>query len=250
MEKRKYIFIIAAVAGLAGLIIYTTVQQQDTTQIVQMQTPEKLLVGKDIKPATVSDTIQGKNIESVHNTKSKIADSDKGLELAIPLMQFPPEVDSAAGLIKLSNSVFIGKIVRRVGNDTTHIFPATLYDVEVLKSITGNAGGKVSLTQGGVGYSDKNGKFYIREGDTPNVAPGEFSPEDVYLKTGGIYLFAAGYDPKKNTYGIGAPPMDRELITLDNALTDAQILSAAENNPRVREFMNAAGIKTLQSAGQ
>jgi hypothetical protein len=122
--------------------------------------------------------------------------------------------------------------------------------VQVFSRISGGAPKNIILFQGGVGLSNKTGNFYATDEDVGHIISNKINPEDIYLKTDGIYLFVARHDSSLNIYGISAPPYDRELITTDATLTDAQVLSAAENNPRVREFMNAAGIKTLQSAYQ
>jgi hypothetical protein len=201
-------------------------------------------------PITLS---KSENILNPSNQKKQQPTTIDRIPVVIVQTQFPPEVDSAAGLLKISSHVFLGKVLGNIGDDSGHPFPSTRFEVEIEKNIKGEAAGKIFLNQLGVGYSERNKKFYVREGDIKGEGGGAVAmidPTDIYLKVGAVYLFSANYSTEKGTYGISVPPYDRELITTDADLTDAQVLSAAENNPRVREFMNAAGIKTLQSAYQ
>lgn len=238
MMNTKYIFIVGVVAIVAGVGVYSVIQKRDVA-VTPAQTQEQAVADK------TPDVEKNEPIVASETTKTaelgKVADGESP-QLAVMHMQYPPEVDSVGGLLKISSNVFLGRVIRRVGGDFTYSssIPSTRFEVEVIGNIIGDASGKISLIQNGVGYSSKNGKFFVREGDVSNITPGKFNPNDVYLKTGATYLFAAGYDVKKDLYGIGAPPYDRTLITTNPGLSKAQIMTAAHANARVQQFFDLA----------
>jgi hypothetical protein len=249
----KYILLTVIIMSIACFGFYASVakppivtdNETKNQEVVAAINPVPTIIPKTTETPKVVEI----PLSAVSNkTKKPTLTTVDGIPVSVGYAEFPPEVDSVAGLISISDNIFIGKVLKNEGDDPGHFIPSTRFDVIALGNIKGNISGKISFLQGGVGYSSKNGKFYIGEDDILRIASGKINPDDVFLKIGATYLFMAGYDVKKDIYGIGAPPHDRELLTADNTLNNAQLLTIAENNPRVQEFMKVAGITSLRGA--
>jgi hypothetical protein len=226
----KYILIGGVIAVIAGAGVYTVMRGDVATTPTEQAVADKTPDITTNEPVVVSETIKTTEL-------NKVADGESP-QLAVMHMEFPPEVDSVGGLLKISSNVFIGKVLKKNGDGTGHQRPSTRFEVEVVENITGNITGKVFVDQIGVGLSAKNGKFYVTEGDVPNITSGKFNPNDVYLKTGATYLFASYCE--ENRCGISAPPYDRTLITTNVGLTKTQIMTATHANARVQQFFDLA----------
>ncbi|MCK9351152.1 MAG: hypothetical protein WCT49_05590 [Candidatus Paceibacterota bacterium] len=248
-QIKKYLLIATVVTGIGGLAFYamsikTNIladNEKQSNKVASIETATDTTTAKAIETAKVSIAPSSSPATAMRSRLTTIDDA----EIFVSHAEFPPEVDTVEGLLSISDNVFIGKIVQRVGFLSKGGYPTTQYSVNVLSQISGNAEKNITLTQGGVGLSDKTGHFYVNDEDISRIASDKINPEDIYLKTGATYLFATGYNPKTNIYGISCAPLDRELITTDNSLSSAQLLIASENNPRVKDFMRAAGVASL-----
>ncbi|MFA6495460.1 MAG: hypothetical protein WCV87_03865 [Candidatus Paceibacterota bacterium] len=252
MINTKYVLAVIVFIGITGFGVSSFIKKPPAVADRATKNQKLAVTIQDVstiatKIPETSKAVNASNPITRENTtkKSELA-TINGNPVFVGHAEFPPEVDSVVGLISITDNIFIGKVKQRIGFLSKGGYPTTQYSVEVLSNIKGSAVKSITLTQGGVGYSPKTGNFYIVDDDIGRIASGKINPEDVYLKTGGTYLFATGYNPKTNIYGISAAPYDRELITTDNALNGAQLLTAAENNPRVQEFLKATGV-TLSS---
>lgn len=67
----------------------------------------------------------------------------------------------------------------------------------------------------------------------------EISPEDVLLREGATYVFAASFKEQRNRYSISAPSYDRELITTDGSLGIEELRSLSERNGKVQALRAA-----------
>ncbi len=128
-----------------------------------------------------------------------------------------------------SHFVFVGKIIRQIGNEFVDGIPATQFEVEPLLNIKGMLDKTIILAQMGVSYD--NGKLTSYEGDKP-------------LVPGATYLFATQYGVTQNgvrreLYAISAPQYDRALIADDPGLTNDDLKALAERNERVTAYQNA-----------
>jgi hypothetical protein len=241
----KYIFVAIVVACVVGLGIHSAVIGQfiatDNGAGDQKIVKEpNIATVTNQKITTTSVTTKVSNTSDSKTPEKDTKNAEDEVPFSVVYSEFPPEVDTVAGLISISTNVFIGKVINRGGAGVGHARPSTRFEVEVVGNITGEMKGKVFIDQIGVGY--KNGKFIIMEDDIARATDGKINPKDVYLKTGGSYLFVA-HCSKPPICGISAPPYDRELITADNTLSNTQLLTIAENNPRVQEFLKVAGVK-------
>jgi hypothetical protein len=251
INTKKYILIGIISAGIIGSMYITAnktyvainngTQKQNVTAVNSIKETNiaKTIVTQKVvdAPTPVSITTKNTALATIDNAKVFVGHAE-----------FPPEVDSAEGLLSISGNAFVGKVQQRIGFVSLGGYPTTQYFVEVVSIIKGDISKKITLSQGGVGYSPKTGNFYVDDGDIGRIASNKINPEDVYLKTGATYLFVAGYNKKEDRYGISCPPLDRELLTTDNTLSNTQLLTIAENNPRVQEFMKVAGITSLRGA--
>lgn len=138
--------------------------------------------------------------------------------------------------------VFIGQVKEKTGQVQKSAGITTQYNVQVIRSIRKDVTGTLVLNQSGVGYIEQGkyvGKLAARDGDMGHIVSEKVKPSDIFLKPGGVYLFAA-LSTKGKEFTISAPPYDRELITADAGLSDATALSLARENARVQAYVTAA----------
>jgi hypothetical protein len=121
-------------------------------------------------------------------------------------------------LVGASHNVFVGKVIKQVGDKELARVPATQFSVHVILNIKGNLQGTAVVEQE-IGY--RNGILYTTEdGGT-------------LLQPGATYLFAARYNSSDNWYTLIAGPYGKSLISQDSSLNDAQLTMAATANSRV-----------------
>lgn len=238
MPNTKYLILIVTFVIIVGMGIYITAHKPPATTNSQMQNRE---VAKSYHVATTAEDIDQKNeqvstVPVPKNKRSPQLTTTEGVPVGVDHAQFPPEVDSVAGLLKISSNIFVGKVVKKIGDAPGHAVTSTRFEVETVENITGNVTMKVFVDQIGVGYG--YGKFMVGEGDIGGIISNQINPNDIFLKTEATYLFAAHCEG--NLCGIGAPPYDRELITTNPGLSKAEIMTAAHANARVQQFFDLA----------
>lgn len=159
-----------------------------------------------------------------------------GVALHINLIKLPVErqihVQYAADfsddriLMGASHNVFVGKVIKHVGDKQPIEIPETQFAVEVIYNIKGNLSGTVVVDQYG-GYD--NGILYYIEDAAP------------LLKPGAAYLLATMYNRynEEDWYILNSHPNGWKLITQDSNLNKVQLLSLAKNDAKVKALQEA-----------
>jgi hypothetical protein len=131
--------------------------------------------------------------------------------------------------------IFIGKVMRKVGDETLGIRSiSTQFSVEVISNIKGELSGNVVVAQMG-GY--KNGILYAFRDDSAREASDD--GESYLLEPGSTYLFATGVYPEKNWYILFPHPSARKLLSEDSGLSGGELRTLSENDNRVKELKDA-----------
>lgn len=238
MMNSKYL-IIPILVFFIGAGVYTAVHRPPVVLNNEVQNQGVAVIPTNTTETTAtSKVLEVSATPAPKNQKKPIPTTVDGIQVSVSHAQFPPEVDSVAGLISISENVFVGKVVGRAQKTISKYQPATFFEVDVIEDIKGASSGRITLLQGGVGYL--NNKFFVGEGDIGNIPGDKINPDDIFLRIGGVYLFAAEYDKKEDMYGISAAPYDRTLITANPGLSKAQIMTAAHANARVQQFFDLA----------
>jgi hypothetical protein len=94
-------------------------------------------------------------------------------------------------LVGVSHYVFVGKITRRIGNESVEGTGATQYAVEVLLNTKGKVDGTITLAQLGVSLHE-DGRYTALDEQAP-------------LQIGATYVFATRYGVKERLYTISSP---------------------------------------------
>jgi hypothetical protein len=165
--------------------------------------------------------------------KFELFPNKKEGDIVVMSPSYMEDLSSDKVLVGGSHNVFVGKVVRQMGNKSIRpeLGAETQFEVHAVYNIKGELKGNVIVDQVG-GY--KNGKFYMVQSDL--LVGGGSIPEDYLLKPGSTYLFASRKDDKEDWNIISAPPYDWQLISKDSKLGDIQLRDLVENNKRVKEL--------------
>lgn len=197
-----------------------------------------IMVGiSELKSSTVEDQTHSSTSKSDGQRES--VNVEEEVEIYTSLFEIPAYVGVPSSHIAAADNVFVGKVIRKIGDGgEVYYSPSTLYEVAPVDNIKGDLSKTINLIQGGVGYID--GKLFATEDDITLFAENtDIKPEDIFLKTGAIYLFITAYDPKADLYGISVPPHDRALITTDVSLSGSELQSVIDQNSSVQTWRNA-----------
>ncbi len=139
-------------------------------------------------------------------------------------------------LMGASHNVFVGKVIKKVGNENRGIGPRTQVEVSVAYNIKGDLRGTVIVDQLG-GYRD--GVLYaVRGGDV--LAPSTGDDEGVgLLQPGSSYLFVTRYFEEKGWYTINFHPNATKLMTGDSTLSALELEELAQNDEKVKTLEEA-----------
>lgn len=137
-------------------------------------------------------------------------------------------------LVGASHNVFVGKVIKKIGEKNRGIGPETQFAVEIIYNIKGNLQGIAKINQEG-GY--ENGILYLMY-DGDSLLP-EANGGDALLEEGATYLFTSRYSKVENWYTIISHPNARKLISQDKNLSNIQLLDLAKNDQRVKELQEA-----------
>lgn len=137
-------------------------------------------------------------------------------------------------LMGASHNVFIGKVIKQVGDKSLGGTPETQFTVDVLLNIKGNLQGEVMVNQSG-GY--KNGILYlVSDGD---IVTSEIKDGDELLTPGSTYLFATRYNSAENWYTLISHPSGKKLISRDKVLDKIQLETLAKSDERTKKLQEA-----------
>lgn len=137
------------------------------------------------------------------------------------------------------HNVFVGKVIKQVGNTNDRGTPETQFAVDVVYNIKGNLVGSIVVNQEG-GY--QNGILYLVHGGDV-VHPADIGnnqeEDDQLLQVGSTYLFAARYYEQKDWYTITSHPNGRKLISSDSNLDKVTLENLAKNDEKVLKLQEA-----------
>lgn len=134
-------------------------------------------------------------------------------------------------LIGASHNIFVGKVIRQVGNKERRLGPETQFEVEVVSNIKGDLKDVVIVDQLG-GY--KNGALYVT-GDV-EVTSADKKQENYLLVPGSTYLLSTRYSEKENWYTLNPYPAASKLISSNSFIGKSQLKALADEDSRVKEL--------------
>ncbi len=137
-------------------------------------------------------------------------------------------LDNNEILIGASHNVFVGRVIKEVGNEKIGKRPQTQFSVKVIHNIKGNLENDVIVNQLG-GY--RNGML-ITYNDSSLLAHGE------------TYLFATRYDKEKEWYTLSSHENGQHLISKDLDLKEADVV----NNLKVEQMKESYKNEVLLDA--
>lgn len=147
--------------------------------------------------------------------------------------QYPADFSDDRILVGASHNIFVGKVIKQVGNKSIGAAPETQFEVEVIDNIKGDLKGVVVVNQMG-GYMD--GILYVIHDDI--VIPGE-EKKNTLLNSGETYLFASRFNENENWHVLNSHPNATKLISKDSNLTIAELKNLAKNDEKVIKFREA-----------
>lgn len=126
-------------------------------------------------------------------------------------------------LMGSSHNVFVGKIIKQVGNEDIGIGPVTQFEVEVIGNIKGDLNGTVVILQQ-IGY--ENGILHAPHGGSL-MQPGE------------TYLLATRNSDGQGWYYVNPHPNGSKLISRDATLDKIQLQNLAKNDEKTMKLQEA-----------
>lgn len=141
-------------------------------------------------------------------------------------VQYAADFSDDRILMGASHNVFVGKVIKQVGDKQPMQIPEVQFAVEVVYNIKGNLSGTVVVDQYG-GYD--NGILYYIEDAAP------------LLKPGATYLLATMYNRynEEDWYTLNSHSNGWKLMTEDTNLNQAQLLALAKNDAKVKALQEA-----------
>lgn len=144
-------------------------------------------------------------------------------------------------LMGASQHVFVGKVVKRVGEVTLPgKSPGVQYFIEIIENIKGTLKGNVLIDQEG-GY--QYGVMYIAGNGGDTFKPGDGYDNAYFLQPGSTYVMAVrsiGVDKNPQMgHRLGGHPNNKKLISSDPTLTPDELRTLADQDEKVASFKNA-----------
>ncbi len=138
-------------------------------------------------------------------------------------VQFIPGLEDDRIMMGVAHNVFVGTVIKQVGNADTGLGVSTQFEVAVVYNVKGSLSGTVTVDQQG-GY--ENGILYLVE-------------DDPMLQQGSTYLLTTRYDEQQRWYTVSAHPNGRKLISQDQNLRSDQLLQLSQQDSKVRLLQEA-----------
>ena len=136
-------------------------------------------------------------------------------------MEYAADFSNNRVLMGASHNVFVGKIIKQVGDKERGIGPETQFEVQIVFNIKGNLQGGVTVDQEG-GY--KNGILYYVQSGAPLLIPGA------------TYLLATRYSSQEKWYTLNPSLSGSQFIINDSNLSIDQLKTLARNDIRVKQL--------------
>jgi hypothetical protein len=143
--------------------------------------------------------------------------------MLIPLPSYVADYSQPTTLLGATHNIFVGKVMKQVGNKDFSGNPATQFSVDVLHSIKGEIAKQTIVEQEG-GY--RNGVLYLIDSNP-------------LIQSGSTYLFSTRYNAKENWHTMNPHPNASKLLSSDDKLTTEQLLALISEDPKVKELEDA-----------
>jgi len=142
-------------------------------------------------------------------------------------------------LVGAAHNVFVGKVVRKLGNDVQDGIAFTSYEVAVMSNVKGKLQGTVTVFQQG-GY--KNGFLHVmRSDDSPKTGI-------PLLEVGSTYLLASRHRMEKDWHYLLPTMRAEEIISSDPEFGSENDMSAIGGSPRIAALRAAYINEVVPSA--
>lgn len=149
-------------------------------------------------------------------------------------VQYAADFNDDKVLVGAAHNVFIGKVVKQIGEKKIGGVPETQFSVDVVSNIKGNLQGVVTVNQQG-GYL--NGVLYLVDGG--DVARPDNEQLDKLLQVGSTYLFATRYNESENWHTLIAHPNAKKLLSDTSELSDDQVSALIGQDGKVAALREA-----------
>lgn len=137
-------------------------------------------------------------------------------------------------LMGAAHNVFVGKVIRQLGEKALGSSPETQFEVDVIFNIKGDLKENIVVNQFG-GY--KNGVLYLMHGGDV-VSPGVDGGEEL-LAPGSTYLFVTRHLPEEDWYTFISHPNATKLLSKDGNLSKTDLQHLYENDLRITKLKEA-----------
>lgn len=142
------------------------------------------------------------------------------------------------GTMKVADHVFVGKVIKQVGNRARFEIPETQFEVDVLRNMKGDLQGAVIVGQEG-GYKD--GVLYRSSDDITAYAADKPAKEkdDGLMKEGETYLFVTRYSEMGEWHDILPHSYGTKLLSRDKSLNGTTLKDLYEKDERFIKLKEA-----------
>ena len=147
-------------------------------------------------------------------------------------VSLPQGFETDPGFVGLSHNIFVGKVIKNIGQITTETIPETRFQIQVISNIKGTLPEKVIMNQEG-GY--ENGVLVRME------------ENGQLLKEGSTYLLAARTDGN-GRYVVFFYPRGTTLLSSDQSLSSNALKTLAATNKDVLGLQEAYKTEVLIDA--
>jgi len=179
-------------------------------------------------------------VYSMANIKSE---TDSASKVVFVHPQYAADFSDDKVLVGASHNIFVGKVVRRIGNRERGVGPETQFEVEVAYNVKGNLRGVVTVNQQG-GYKD--GTLYVVANG--NVSSPAKDARGYLLQLGSTYLFATRYNKQENWHTMNSYPGASKLLHDDPSASIDSLREFFAGDQRVNQLKTAYSNEILLEA--
>ncbi len=138
----------------------------------------------------------------------------------------PVDYGNDAVLVQSSDNMFVGKVIKQVGNKSVAgTIPFTQFSVQVISNIKGNLEGNIIVNQTG-GY--KYGVLHVAEG---------IEGEDYLLKPGSSYFFSTRRSNKNDWNYLITHSNASKLLSQDKNISLSELQQIANDDFKVKTLI-------------
>lgn len=161
--------------------------------------------------------------------------------------QWTSELETYEGTSEASSNIFIGRVIKKVGEKATYEYPETQFEVEVVDNIKGELKGNVTVSQLG-GYKD--GVLYRSVEDIVVTDGNKKLKDDGLIKSGDVYLFVTKYSEMGKWYSIYTHPKGSKLLGRGTDLSGDKLKQLYEEDEKVKAFVSVKQGQAVEESGK